>query len=143
MTKTPPHYLLWKNHLVLSTQMHKREEAEKGVVIGIEIAIGKGLVLGIPQGIDKLLGMAIGVEQRGGGYGSYKTDAMAQGFLGTTGTQNLIISRKSSVDAVLINKIVNSLGVEEVLNLLAILLLPLTVDTAPGVVEGNVHGHTP
>ena len=69
-------------HLIVSAQVHEGKEAEKGIVVRIEIAIGKGFVLGIPQGIYKLLSVVVGVEQRSGGYGSYETDAVAQGFFG-------------------------------------------------------------
>ena len=39
---------------VVATEVHEGKEAQQTIVIGIEITILKGLVLGIPQGVDKL-----------------------------------------------------------------------------------------
>jgi hypothetical protein len=44
---------------VVATQVHKGEEAQKAIVVGIEIAILKGHMPGVPQGIDKLLALIV------------------------------------------------------------------------------------
>ena len=68
--------------------------------------------------------------------------AVAQ-FTETASTQNLVLLRQCSVSAVLVHEVVHTLRVEEVLNLLAILLLPFAVSTAPFIIQRDVHGHTP
>lgn len=50
---------LWGYHSIVSTQVHKGEEAQQTIVVGIEIAILEGFVLGIPQSINKLLLLSV------------------------------------------------------------------------------------
>ena len=45
--------------LVVSAQVHEGEETEQPVVVGIEITILEGLVLGIPESIHKLLTLIV------------------------------------------------------------------------------------
>src|SRR5690554_142819 len=59
----------------------------------------------------------------------------------TTSTQNLFYLR--TVNIVLIYKSLQSLSIQEILNLLPISLLPFLVLTGPGIIQRNIHRHTP
>ena len=81
---------LWFDYAVMSAEVHECEEAQQSIVVGIEVAIVKGLVLGIPEGINKLLLLGMIAENGGGGNGTYQADAVAQ-LAETTCGQNLIL----------------------------------------------------
>ena len=81
-------------------------------------------------------------HHRGSSRGGYESDAVAQ-FLEAASLQDLITLRQRTICTILVYEGVDALTVEEVLDGLAILLLPLAISTAPLVVEGDVHGHTP
>ena len=51
--------LLWRDDAVVATEMHEGKQAQQPIVVSIEIAILKGFVLGIPQGIDKLFALIV------------------------------------------------------------------------------------
>ena len=61
----------------------------------------------------------------------------------TASRQDLIILRQRTIHAILIDEGINTLRIQEVLDGLTILALPLAVSTTPLVVEGDVHGHAP
>ncbi len=50
---------------------------------------------------------------------------------------------KCAIYTILVNKRIDPLGIEEVLNTLSILPLPIAVGTTPLVVEGDIHRYTP
>ena len=88
--------------------MHKGEEAEEAVVVGIEVTILEGNVLSVPEGIDELLTLVVAAEHRGGSSGGYKADAVAQ-FSETACLQDLIALGQGSVSTILIDEGVNTL----------------------------------
>ena len=99
-------------------------------------------MLGVPEGIDELLTLVMAAEHRGCCGGGHETDAVAQ-FAETAGLQDLVALGQCAISTILVDESVNTLAVEEVLDGLTILALPLTVGTAPFIVEGDVHRHTP
>lgn len=101
--------VLRSNHAVVTAEVHEREEAEEGIVIYVDEAILEGLVLGIPEGIHKLLSVLVVEEQRGGCYSTYEADAVAKGLLGMAGTEDFVVLGQSTVDAILVNKVVHTL----------------------------------
>ena len=88
--------------------MHEGEEAEKSVVVGIEVAILEGDVLGVPESIDKLLALVVAAEHRGSSSGGYESDTVAQ-LTETTCLQDLIALRQCSVGTILIHKGIDTL----------------------------------
>ena len=100
-------------------------------------------MLRIPQGIDELATFLMTAHQRGGGRRGHEPDAVTEHLAGSSRRQYLVFGRQRPVDSILVDEIVDALGIEEVLNLLAVLSLPLAVGTAPLIVERDVHGHAP
>ena len=135
---------------IAAAEVHKREETEQAIVIGIEITVGERLMLRIPQGIDELATLLMTAHQRGGGRRGHEPDAVTEHLAGAARRQYLVFGRQRPVDSILVDEIVDALGIEEVLYLLAVLSLPLAVGTgthdvgtAPLIVERDVHGHAP
>ena len=127
----------------MSTKMHECEQTKQTIVVGVEVAIVEGLVLGVPQGIDKLLALIVTAQDRGSGNGADKADAVAQ-LAESACRQYLILLGQCAVGAILIYKLIDSLRVEEVLDGFAILALPVAIGSmTPHVVEGDVHRHAP
>ena len=112
--------LVRKYNLIMAAQVHEGKEAEQSVVVGIEVAVLERFMLGIPEGVHKLLALVVRAHHRGGCRGGYEADAMAQ-LAETAGTQNLVALGHGAVLAVLVEELVHTLAIEEVLNLLAIL----------------------
>ena len=127
---------------VVAAQVHEGKEAEQTVVVGIEVAVVERNVLGIPKGINKLLALVVTAHHGGGSRGGHQSDAVAQ-LAETASLQNLVAFGQRTVNAILVDELVNSLSVEEILDGLAVFALPFAVGTAPFVVEGDVHGHAP
>ena len=128
---------------IMPTEVHEGEEAQQTVVVGIEIAVLERLMAGVPQGIDKFLALVMVAEDGGGSRGGHQSDAMTE-FLGIVACwQDLALLWQSTINAVLIHEVVKALGIEEVLDALAILLLPLAIGSAPDIVERDIHGHAP
>ena len=126
----------------MSAEVHEGEEAQEAVVVGVEVAIVKGLVLHVPQVVNKLLALIVAAQDGGGSGGGHETNAVAQ-LAEAAGTKDLVALGQRAVLAVLVEELIDALRVEEVLNLLAILALPLTVGTTPLVVERNIHRYAP
>ena len=99
-------------------------------------------MLGVPQGIDKLLALIMGTHDRGCSRSGNEAYAMAQ-LLEPASLQDLITLRKRAVCTILVNESIDALRIEEILNLLTILLLPFGIGTTPLIIEGYVHRHTP
>ena len=76
----------------MTTKVHKGEETQKSIVVGIEVAIVEWFVLGIPQSIDKLLLLIVITENRRCSNGTYKSDAMTK-FAETACLQYLVALR--------------------------------------------------
>ena len=99
-------------------------------------------MLGIPKGINKLFALGMLTHNRGSGYCTNQSDAMAQ-LAETASLQYLVLLGQRAIRTILIYELIHALRVEEVLDSLAIPTLPLRIGPAPLVVECNVHGHTP
>ena len=126
----------------MTAEVHKCEEAKQTIVVGIEVAILEGFVLSIPQGIDKLLLLSVVAEDRGGSNGANQAYAVAQ--LAESACWNqLIFLGQRAISAILIDKLIDTLSVEEVLDGLTILLLPLGIGPTPLVIECDIHRHAP
>jgi len=140
----PPvsHLFCGLDDAIVAAQVHESEEAQQAIVVGIEIAVLEGHVLSLPESIDKLLALVVAAHHRGSSSRSHQTDAMTK-LAETTGTEDLITLRQGAILAELIHKRIHALAVEEVLDGLAIPALPLTVGTAPLIVERNVHRYAP
>ena len=108
-------------HTIVSTEVHKGEESQQTIVIGIEIAILKGFVLSIPQMVYKLLTLLMTAHHGSGSNGADESDAMAQ-LTETTCRQNLVLLGLRAVCTVLIDKLVNTLSIKEFLNGLKLVL---------------------
>ena len=127
----------------MSTKMHECEQTKQTVVVGVEVAILEGFVLGIPQSIDKLLALVVAAKDRCCSEGADQADAVAK-FAESACRQYLVILGQCAVGAILIYKLIDTLSIEEVLDGLAILALPVAIDTmTPHVVEGDVHRYAP
>lgn len=64
--------------LVLAAQVHECEQAEKSVVICIEISIVVWNILRVPQGIHELLVDAVICQKSGGCYSGYKAYGVSE-----------------------------------------------------------------
>ena len=133
---------LWRDDAIIATQVHEGKEAQKTIVIGIEVTILKGFVLRLPESIDKLLALVVATHHRSGSRRSHQTDAMTQ-FAETTGTEYLITLRQCAVLTELIHEGIHALAIHEILEGLAIPALPFTIGTAPLIVERNIHRYAP
>ena len=127
---------------IVAAEVHEGKETQQAIVVGIEIAILEGLVLSLPESIDKLLALVVTAHHRGSSRRSHQTDAMAE-LTETTGTEDLITLWQSTVLAELIHKRVHTLAVEEILEGLTIPTLPFAIGTAPFIVERNIHRYAP
>ena len=127
----------------MSTKMHECEQSQQAVVVGIEVAVFERFVLGIPQGIDKLLALIVTAQDRRCGNGANQSDAVAQ-FAESACGQYLILLGQRTVGAILVDELIHALSVEEVLDGFAILALPFAIGTVTlHIVEGDIHRHTP
>ena len=88
--------------------MHECEEAEQAVIVGIEIAIVEGLVLRIPECIDKRLALLMGTHHRGSSRCGYEADAVAQ-FTEATGSEDFITLRQCTVRTILVEEGIDAL----------------------------------
>src|SRR5574344_1811459 len=64
-------------------------------------------------------------------------------FTEATSLQDLVPFGQGTIYTVLVNKLVNTLRVEEILDGFTVLLLPFCVGTTPLIIKGNIHRHTP
>ena len=124
--------------------MHKGEEAEEAVVVGVEVAVGIGLVLAVPETLDELTGDLVVGSQGGGGEGGDEAHGVARALalhLAHAGRHGEVDLR--AVHVVLVGEGVDALGVEEGLDGVGVVGLPLAVGAGPGIVEGDVHRDAP
>ena len=91
---------------IVSTQVHKGKETQQPIVVGIEIAILEGFVLGIPEGINKLLLLSVVAKDRCCCNSAYQTNAVAKLAESASG-QNLILLRQRAIGTILIYKLMN------------------------------------
>ena len=127
----------------MSTKMHECEQTKQTIVVGVEVAIVEGFVLGIPQSIDKFLALVVAAQDRCCSEGADQTNAVAQ-FAESACWQYLVLLGQCAVGAILVDKLIDTLSIEEVLDGLAILALPVAIDTmTPHVVKGDVHRYAP
>ena len=120
-----------ENDLILSAQVHESEEAEKTVIICIEISVLIRLILRVPETIDELTADLMIAKKRCCRYSRNETYRMAEDSCPATCRKDIPLFRKTSVYTVLVNECIDALVVEEVLDLLAILSLPLLVRARP------------
>ena len=64
-------------------------------------------------------------------------------FAETASRQDFLLFRQRTVCAILIHEGIDTLRIEEVLDLLTILLLPLGIGTTPLIIEGDIHRYAP
>ena len=122
--------MFFLDYAVVTTQVHEGEEAQQSVVVGVEVAILEGHVLGVPQRVDKFFALGMLAHHRGSSCCGDKANAVAQ-FAESASLQYLVAFRQRAVRTILVYKLVDALAVEEILYLLAILALPFAVGTAP------------
>ena len=77
----------------MATEVHEGKEAEKTVIVGVEITVVEGNMACVPQRVDKLAFLVVTAECGSGSDCGYQSDAVAQ-FLESTGLQNLIVGRQ-------------------------------------------------
>ena len=123
---------MWLNELfsrcddtVVSAQVHECEEAEEAIIICIEISVLVRLVLRIPETVDEFIADLVIAKKRCCSYSRNKTYRMAENPCPTSCRKDISFLWKASVHAILVNECINTLAVEEILDLLAILPLNL------------------
>ena len=136
-------WVLGFNNTVVATEVHESKESKQTIIIGIEIAIGRRLVFGIPEGECEVLTLLVPREDRGGGSGGNETYAVTQGLATVACREYLPFIGQRAVNTILINEVVDAFAVEEILYALTVGSLPLSVVTAPCIVEGDIHRYTP
>ena len=81
------------NDAVIATEVHESKETQQSVVVGIEVAVLEGFVLGFPESVDKLLALIMAAHHRGSSRRGHQADAVTQ-LAETTGTEDLITLRQ-------------------------------------------------
>ena len=129
---------------IVSAQVHEGEQAEETVVVGVEIAVLIGFVLIVPQTLGELAGNGVVRGERRcreGGNQAHGVARARSAELALPGRHRKLDLR--TIHVILVGESVNSLGIEEVLDRIRVVRLPFAVGAGPGVVEGDVHRHTP
>lgn len=111
--------------------MHEGKEAEESIIIRVEVTVLVRFVLRIPELGDKLPALFVRTHQRGGGGSGYQTQRVAQCFV-SSGAEGIF--HLCAIHIVLVCESIDALGVEEVLDAVAVGLLSVAVGTSPGVI---------